>query len=950
MTDTHYDKVEVLLPLNELVEKEYVEQYENETVLKMNMDGRYEDSADDPYINQVVLQMPMNGRVQDTANDPYANSVVLQMSMDGDNGSTNFIDGTGKTVTTYGNAQISTAQSKYYGSSGYFDGNGDYLTLPDLTDFEFTSGDFTIEGYIYCNGFYYFLGKRGVSNSGWMITASADSVGWNQWTSGNVYNNTASTNNFVVNAWNHFAVVRIGDSVVVYVNGIGGTPLVTANRPGSTTELLTIGRERAGSTTNQFQGYIQDLRITKGVARYTADFTPPTQPNPKITQVTLFPDTTGKTVTPYGDVKISNIQSKFGGYSAYFDGSGDYLTLPNVEDLHMRSSSFTIEFWMNPSSVTTSRRILSHGENVGSIYPVFEIFIEPSKLYFVGNSENSPSGGIGLILDYVLTVGTWVHVAIVRDGSNFYGFINGVKVTTPATWSSSFYAAGTPTYIGCKLSYGSPGDAYIGYIDDLRITKGVARYTSDFTPPTAPTKEVTQTSIWVDEKSHTVTPYGEATISNTQSKFGGYSAKFDGAGDYLEIPASSDYFLGTGDFTIEGWIYPETNFSTSRPIIVRGVSTDGYSLSIQATTGKLYLEIPNYTLASTNALTLNTWQHIAVVRVGSTISMYINGVLNGTTPVLDWAETSAVLRIGTNRGTPSTYFLGYMDDVRITKVSRYEAEFDPPTQFFEGSGAYWLPDYSKNDEDAPSYQLSLNTTTKKYDSGSIYFNGTTGYTRLQSIAGMSGKFCIEMWLNPDDVTGTKTLFGGKLSGFYIRQVDDKLGLYYGGANLCISGSNTLTADAWHHVAITRDAENVVRLFVSGVLKTSATFDKRLYWLATDMPYIGRDYNGNYFKGYLTDFRITAGESRYESTFTAPSKLIGTMGGTVTDAGGNPAVRKLFAVPRLSPTRIFGPVESSVDGTFSISVPNAEHVAVCLDNPSGALNALVFDRVVPVIEG
>lgn len=204
------------------------------------------------------------------AKDLHFSSVVLAMHMDGANGSTTFTDLKGRVLTRYGNAQISTAQSKFGGSSLYLDGNGDYLVVPASTDFLFT-GDFTIEAWVYptagsdsiigMNGSVIAL-KFGGDNkfrlyaNGWSIgSASADAL----------------------NTWHHVAVSRSGSTVRMYVNGVQVATTTDSGNIGSSSSPLRIGTD---TEFVMFAGYIDDLRVTKGVARYTAGFTPPTEPFP----------------------------------------------------------------------------------------------------------------------------------------------------------------------------------------------------------------------------------------------------------------------------------------------------------------------------------------------------------------------------------------------------------------------------------------------------------------------------------------------------------------------------------------------------------------------------------------------------------------------------------------------------------------------------------------------
>ena len=196
-----------------------------------------------------------------------------------------------------------------------------------------------------------------------------------------------------------------------------------------------------------------------------------------------------------------------------------------------------------------------------------------------------------------------------------------------------------------------------------------------------------------DLKGHAVTLNGNVGRSATQSKFGGYSAYFDGSGDYLTTPASADFTFGSGDFTIEAWIYP-TNSSAEQGVVTRwstaattneafffGIRTGGVLTLLLSSTGQY--QPANDIVSSTGAVTYNAWNHIACCRSGGNIYMYVNGLLVKTTTFSGsvYASTLATsVGASVNAATP---FFGYIDDVRITKgVARHTENFTAPNEAF----------------------------------------------------------------------------------------------------------------------------------------------------------------------------------------------------------------------------------------------------------------------------
>jgi hypothetical protein len=204
--------------------------------------------------------------------------------MDGSNGSTTFTDSSSNaaTVTAVGNASISTAQFKF-GQSGLFDGSGDRLTVPSSSVFEFGTGDFTVEAWVrestrlnYASVLE--IGDHLQSTGVIFLTRQADSPNTAGIYSGGFFGSISSGS---LNEWNHFAWVRQSGSLRVYVNGVSSSAVSFINNLTNTTNI-TVGSRSGGDNQYDFTGYMDELRVTKGLARYQdgTTFTPPALPFP----------------------------------------------------------------------------------------------------------------------------------------------------------------------------------------------------------------------------------------------------------------------------------------------------------------------------------------------------------------------------------------------------------------------------------------------------------------------------------------------------------------------------------------------------------------------------------------------------------------------------------------------------------------------------------------------
>jgi hypothetical protein len=222
--------------------------------------------------------------------DPNFANVSLLLHGDGTNGSTTITDNSPspKTMTAVGNAQISTAQSKFGGASILFDGSGDRITTPSNSDFAFGTGDFTVEAWVretsrvqYASlleiGTHLSNGIIFLTNSG---GGSGSNIGTYVTVPGGPSNFFGVKASASTGVWSHVAYVRSSGLLTCYVDGVGGSA-VSLGQNLTSTSTITIGSRADGTGGNyDFNGYIDDLRITKGVARYTANFTPPTAPFP----------------------------------------------------------------------------------------------------------------------------------------------------------------------------------------------------------------------------------------------------------------------------------------------------------------------------------------------------------------------------------------------------------------------------------------------------------------------------------------------------------------------------------------------------------------------------------------------------------------------------------------------------------------------------------------------
>lgn len=393
-----------------------------------------------------------------------------------------------------------------YGGSGYFDGNGDYAALPAGTGFNLLTGDFTIEAWVYP--------FSRVTNGAYIISQSSYGVGsdfafWINSTGTLQFYMTTGGANIVVstgtvplNAWTHVAVSRSGTSFKLFINGVIDGTLTSSVSITNTYTPVTIGNSTNNSGSVWFQGYISNLRVVKGTAVYTAPFVPPASPVTAVTNTQLlFNATNGgiidnslvNDIETGGAAQISTATVKYGTGSISYNGSTSYLTMlgrsgqfnyanTNGSGIFVAGNTFTLEFWIYPTTKVSGAgylsMILGDANTTSGTALYWGIGLNSSgqaAMSWYDGASKSCSGST------VISNGTWTYIAFVVTAGVVKIYVNGTSETLTGTTTIT-----TPSGTLGTLSSGVDRAQYwAGFLDDLRLTNGVARYSTNFTPPIA---------------------------------------------------------------------------------------------------------------------------------------------------------------------------------------------------------------------------------------------------------------------------------------------------------------------------------------------------------------------------------------------------------------------------------------------------------------------------------
>ena len=788
-----------------------------------------------------------------------SSDVKLLLHFEGDNNSKTIIDrGISKisTCRCLGNAEISSDKHRFGGSSLKLDGVNSVVEVPDSKinwPSSFYNSPFTIEGYFYFND----VSKTQVmikkNNS---ITMQYDNLSGLKFLSVTLTDTNNSTTRFkqlpwepVVNRWYHIAFVKNGVNVGLYVDG---QRLVNANylntlQDGGASSPWDIGGNRAGSA-DYFDGYIDEVRIVAN-AVYTDTFTPahhqffPTQEH-VITSNDNYQDqnklllhfeesdgnklvdsSNNDTAVTLQNGTLNSDNARFGSKSLSVPASGKGANIAgltsNATDIGSGNIDYTIEMYFklnqiknnavlfttdhatdqhlsitlkNTGGSQTIETLLQHGSGVGA--HIHNMLTDISNL---NNSDN------------------WHHLALVRKSNQVKLYIDGVVKST--------ISENVGTTINGPYVLGKDLD---GYIDELRITNGVARYSGNFTPQTSafgsepvPAPEPQYKTVSYDNtklllrfddvssnnlSSALSTKNGETQLlvpviavgnhlsgngrDSNISKFGGQSWRFNTSTSAAYnhqrtlAVAHNSLILGTGDFTIDFWMYKTLTPTHDEDLISIGVNNEispgGMPLHIYIENGsgggeyRIRGSIFNGSGGNESWLGpdfrpyLNKWVHVAFVRHNGTATLYVNGDSVASRANSANLSTNKVFIGGDTANEPSRFYQGYLDEVHIRNTAVYTSNFtvpayaygkEPinytePTPYFKAKSelAYMLPltqtssflaVAKKTNSDSTTYAEVLNI---KHDGNYLDTWGSSGKLAL-TVPGYSYINPETMWMD-----------------------------------------------------------------------------------------------------------------------------------------------------------------------------------------------------------
>ena len=373
------------------------------------------------------------------------------------------------------------------GGSSYYNG-ASYLGTPSNAAYAFGTGDFTVEAWVN------FSSTSGAvtpicqsdavgtsSSDKWWFGYSAGALYFACHQGGTPYASIPFTP--TLNTWYNVAVTRSSGTMRLFINGVLGT--VTNGNGGLSGYALGQGGMSVGamSTPYYLSGYLSDVRLVKGTALYTATYSVATIPLTAISGTSLLMNYTNagmydaaakNNMLGTGTVQSSTTQAKWSPTSAYFNGSSS-LSTPSNTVFGYDTDDFTIEFWVYLNALS-DQTIVSNLSTAASVAPHIYYGNGVGLIYYTNSGAR--------ITGAALSTGVWYYIALARASGSTKMFINGTQTGSTYTDTNN-YGSANPLGIGDYGTTLSGASRLNGYIQDLRVTKGVARYTTTFTPPTA---------------------------------------------------------------------------------------------------------------------------------------------------------------------------------------------------------------------------------------------------------------------------------------------------------------------------------------------------------------------------------------------------------------------------------------------------------------------------------
>jgi len=697
----------------------------------------------DPYWANVILYINGEGGEEGGNNKTFAD-----ISSTGLSGS---ITGATTASTFVGQGSFAPYSTQGWGSIYCYNlastAGNQFVSFPSNTALALGTGDFTIECWVYIVGFiggFFPIFQMSTSTSSaagvpWLMLSSTPASGIQMGVHGGV--SISATATFATGTWYHIAICKTSSTVTMYVNG---TAVTVSSTNLATFVAASLGQAGAALgfriTPNFANGYISNFRVVKGSVLYTGNFTPSTTPlTPVSGTVLLVPGNSGSildhtrraSISTRGSIITTGKMKRFGNNALYFNGASPWpVAMMNGGQVgSIKTGDFTVECWVNVTTGQTggTRAFISQYSQNTVAENAFLLGFKDGRFEFY----YGPFGGTVFMtgsITYSITAGVWQHVAVTRSGTTFTMWVNG-KNAGSVTSSLTGTASPTTPYVlgGTARSPNAGGTengvtylAYDGYLDEIKVTAGVARYTNDFSPTSKQTLVydsdyatnadyfIGKVTLRIDgdgvdgstaindtsQSALAITVGGSANVQTANKYFKTGSLALNGTSDFVYTSAytTKTNLSNAADWCVDFMLRPSSLPSTQACLFCEaGTTGASYTAGVHSnlylnSTGQLVFEY--YSSGVLQAVTpavisAGVWQHVAIVYIAATkmLRIFVGGkeVFNGFISAFPATSSTTRMTIGAEDINYAThnYFAGNIDRFRLTNSSRYTTNFVP---------------------------------------------------------------------------------------------------------------------------------------------------------------------------------------------------------------------------------------------------------------------------------
>jgi hypothetical protein len=814
--------------------------------------------------------------------------------------------GKGHVVTHNGGVLAVNNDSPFTdGWSLSLDGSGDWLSIPDSTDFDF-SADFTVEVWA----------KTTVSTGNHYILGSWNTAGAREWvlhiTSAGLVNfpvsSTGADNPFTLasttaiddGAWHHLEVTRTGNDWRLFIDGVQEDTTNNATSIFSGTIALEIGSQGGGN--NKFTGNITGIEINNGISKHQANFSVPTIQTigrgvvrlhikaDEIDGTTTLTDESisAHTITSVGNTQVERlnnaVENSFG--NILLDGTGDYGSIADHNDFKFDANDFTIDCFVKTTN-TGTQTIISQWESSGN-QRSWRIRILNGIVDFSGSTD-------GIATSFTVTAttdikdGAWHHIRAVRVGDSQKLFIDGVKEGTDGTTTGALHNSTAAIFVGA-ITPSAPTNYLDGNLDDFIVTNGIALSTANFTPRTAPYDnalkqklEFTAFGDTVREETNFANSTEEITRSDTQTMFlrvNTGAGTFDAANKSITVNDAE----GVLTYTNTG-----TTLQYTAPSDTIGVAVNvgaGGTFEVASNDTNFFI---NVTVAA-GSLPVSDQSDTLTISKGNNIENLFNN-LTKAEGVLGRVDYRA-LYVKNNSGGVLSALDFFVQQESLNLNVGYDIAIERPSNgkvlhlTMDGADASTtFTDLSANAHTITANgNAQVDTAVLKFTDGSLLLDGTGDYLSISDHADFhfDADFTIDMFVKTSDVGIESFISQWEASNksfliFHNNGVVNFLGSDDGTTDtFTIQSTTTINDGNWHNIRAVRYG-NVTKLFIDGVREgTDGTITLPLNNITGDLV-IGGNASPvtNEMTGSIDDLFVVKGAALSVEDFTPRTSPIET---------------------------------------------------------------------------